>query len=392
MTPATFEGGRVLGRRAAIAGAAGIVLTAIGALLDLRQALYSYLVAYVFWVGIAVGALLLLMAFHASSAKWPVVLRRILETIPATLPLFLVLFLPVALGMKSIFPWMAPEHGTEAARLWEHRRAWLNVPFFLVRAGVYFGLWIFVGHQLRAWSVRQDRDGGLLLTRWQRRLGAGALPMVALAMTFAAFDWLMSLEADIASTIFGVYWFAGSFLAAIAVVVLATVGARERDLFGAYEVGPDHLHSLGKFLLAHYAFWAYIAFSQWMLTWIANLPHEVPWYLFRDRGGWAGVGIFLVVFHFVIPFFILLSRKLKKSARGLATMAVWTLVVHYVDVYWLVMPRLHRETPRPSWMDLTALVGVGALALAFGLWRARGVALVPVGDPYLSESLRYEPE
>ncbi len=391
MNAVRFDGGRLVAR-SGIVGVAGLVLTAIGAIFDPRRALFAYLTSFVYWLGIVLGALILLMAFHASSAKWPVAVRRILESIPLVLPLFVILFVPIAAGMKTIFPWVDISGATaEATRLWRLRQPYLNVPFFLVRAGFYFLCWIVVGHLLYAWSVRQDDDPGRVdLTLRQRRLGAGGLPLVALAMTFASFDWLMSLEAHLASTIFGVYYFAGSFLGAICVVALAVVGARERGLLGD-AVSANHLHSIGKFMLAHVAFWAYIAFSQYMLIWIANLPEEVPWYLFRNRGGWAPVGIFLVAAHFVIPFFALLSRDLKRSPRGLTVIAVWLLVVHYVDMYWVVMPRLHPEAPHPSWMDVTALVGVGGVALAFGLWRMRGRATVPVGDPYLEASVGYEP-
>ncbi len=389
MSAPPFGGGRLL-RGAALVAAVSLGLTAALAALDVRRALFGYQVAFTYWVGIAVAALLLLMIFHATGARWMTVVRRVLEAIPlATAPLLL-LFVPVALGMRHLFPWVDLTGVTgEALRVWEHRRPWLNVPFFLVRAAIYFGLWIAVSHLLHRWSVQQDETGAPELTLRQRRLGAGALPLVALAITFAAVDWQMSLDVSLASTIFGVYYFAGSFVAAVAVLILAVVAARGRGLIEG--VNENHLHSLGKFLLAFTAFWAYIALSQYLLIWIANIPEEAPWYLLRNATGWRGVGLFLVVFHFVIPFFLLLSRDLKRTPGRLAFMAVWILVVHYVDVYWVVMPRLHPEAPRPALVDLTAWVGVGAAALAFVLWRLRGRPPVPVGDPFLPDSLRYEP-
>ncbi len=392
MSPRRFENGRRLPAWAAAAAVAGLGLTAAGAALDTRRALFSYLTAFTFWLGIAVGALILLMAFHASSARWPVVLRRVLEAIPLSIPLFLILFVPIALGVKDLFGWVDPmqEVNEEARRLWVLRHPWLNVPFFLVRAGFYFLCWIVVGQLLFAWSVRQDQEGGARLTIMQRRLGAGGLPLVALTITFAAFDWLMSLAPFFASTIFGVYFFAGAFLAAIGALIVCVLAVRSAGFLGD-AVGPNHLHSLGKFLFAFVVFWAYIAYSQYMLTWIANLPSEVPYYLVRERGRWRPVGAFLVVFHFLAPFFILLSRDLKRRARPLAVMAIWILIAHYVDVYWMVMPHLDPQGPRPSWTDLTALVGIGAAALGFTAWRLRGRHAMPVGDPYLHDSLRYEP-
>ncbi len=390
MNAAPFDGGRVLLARSAAVATVALTLTAVGGALDPRRALFAYLVAFTDWVGIAVGALILLMVFHASNARWMVVVRRVLESIPLSTALFLVLFLPIALGMRWLFPWADASGITGTLReVWGHRRPWLNVPFFLVRAAVYFAVWIAVSHLLHRWSVRQDTSGTSALTLRQRRLGAGALPLLALTITFAAVDWQMSLDGHIASTIFGVYYFAGSFLGAVAVLILAVVPARATLLGGG--LNANHIHSLGKFLLAFVAFWAYIALSQYLLNWIANLPEEVPWYLLRQATGWRPVGVFLVLFHFFIPFFVLLSRDLKRSPRALTVMAVWVLLVHYVDVYWVIMPRLDPQGPRPHWTDLTAFVGIGAAALAFTVWRMRGRPAVPVGDPYLEDSLRYEP-
>jgi hypothetical protein len=389
-----YQGGRRLVVLAAATGAAGLALTLVGGLaFDARRALFSYLVAFVYWIGVALGSLILLGAFHASNARWSVVLRRFLETVPQTLPLFVLLFVPLAVGMGHLFPWVDP-HGLEGemAHAVEHKTQYLNPTFFLVRAGIYFAVWIAVAHLLRAWSVRQDEAGGVTLTRWQRRLGAGSLPFLALTMSFAAFDWMMSLDPRFFSTIFGVYWFAGSFMATFAVVVVAATLTRGDPSAFGHHLNLEHFHSLGKFLLAFVAFWAYIAFSQFMLIWIANIPEEVPWYILRIEGGWRWVAAFLALFHFLVPFFLLLSRDLKRSPRALSALAAWLLLVHWVDVYWLVMPHLHAAGPRPSPFDLTAFVGVGGVAVAFTIVRMRGTAPVPVSDPYLEDSLRYLPQ
>jgi hypothetical protein len=249
-----------------------------------------------------------------------------------------------------------------------------------------------VGELLRRWSIRQDEAGGVTLTRWQRRLGAGSLPFLALTLTFAAFDWLMSVDPRFYSTIFGVYWFAGSFMGIFAVTIIAARASRDdATQFGAH-VSTEHVHSLGKFLLAFVAFWAYIAFSQFMLIWIANVPEEVPWFILRTQGGWLPVALFIVVFHFLVPFFLLLSRDLKRSLRPLSWVAGGLLFMHWVDLYWLVMPHLDEAGPRFSFWDLSALVGVGGVAVAFTVWRMRGTLGVPVRDPYLDDSLRYLPQ
>ncbi len=391
--PAPFTGGRRLVLRSAAVGAAGLAVTAVGAAaFDARRAMYAYLVAFVYWLGIALGALILLGAFHAANARWSVVIRRFVEHVPAVIPLFVVLFVPLVLGGRHLFPWTAPEAlEGELLHLVEHKRPWLNVPFFVARAVFYFVTWVVVAELLRRWSLRQDAAGGLTLTRWQRRLGTGSLPLHALTLSFAAFDWLMSIDPRFYSTIFGVYWFAGSFLATFAVIIVAAVLTRnDPTQFGAH-MNVEHFHALGKFLLAFTAFWAYIAFSQFLLIWIANLPEEVPWYILRIDGGWGPVGAFLAAFQFLVPFFLLLSRDLKRNPRALAWVAAWVLLVHWVDLYWLVMPHLDPGGPRFSLWDVSAFVGVGGVAVAFAVARMRGTLAVPARDPYIDDSLRYLP-
>ena len=404
MNAAPFTGGRTWMLRAAAVGVIGLAATAAGGAFDGRRALYAYLTAFVYWAGIAAAALVFLMANEAANSKWYIVVRRLLETIPAAFTALAVLFIPVALGMGRIFPWVDPGaamhapiqpwahgEGALAIHLWEHRHPWMNVPFFLVRAVVYFAIWLGVAMLLRGWSLAQDRTGAPELKLKMRRLAAGGLPFVALALTFAAFDWQMSLSAFLFSTIFGVYWFAGSLVAAIAVWILAAAAAsREEPLKSA--INANHIHSMGKYLFAFTAFWAYIAFSQYLLIWIANLPEEVPWYLVRTDTGWKGVGIFLALFQFLLPFIILMPRERKRSWRPLVIMAFWILAVHYVDIYWVVMPTLSPGGPSPSWMDLAAFLGVGGISVAWVVSRLRGHPILPARDPYLADSLHYEPQ
>jgi len=404
MNAAPFTGGRTWMIRAAAVGVIGLAATAAGGALDGRRALFAYLAAFVYWVGIAAAAMVFLMANEAANSKWYIVVRRLLETIPAAFTVLAVLFIPIVLGMGRIFPWVDPTaamhtpiqpwahgEGKLAIHLWEHRHPWMNVPFFLVRAVVYFAIWMGVAILMRGWSLAQDRTGAPELKLKMRRLAAGGLPFVALAMTFAAFDWQMSLSAFLFSTIFGVYWFAGSLVAAIAVWILAAAAAsREEPLRSA--INANHIHSMGKYLFAFTAFWAYIAFSQYLLIWIANLPEEVPWYLVRTNTGWKGVGIFLALFQFVLPFLILMPRERKRSWKPLVVMAFWILAVHYVDIYWVVMPTLSPGGPSPSWMDLAAFLGVGGISVAWVVSRLRGNPILPARDPYLADSLHYEPQ
>ncbi len=386
-------GGRTFTLAAGL-GVAGLVATAIGYAVGGAERpviLAGYLVAFAYWLGIAIAASIWNAIFHASAARWMTVFRRVFESMGAAIPVFVVLFLPIALGMPVLFPWVNPSNkmSHEQLELLTHKAAWLNVPGFLVRAVIYFAIWVVVNQLLRGWSLRQDAEGGLEPTKRMRRYGSGALPFLGLSITFAGFDWLMSVDPFWFSTIFGAYYFAGSFLSCIALLTVIAVRTRnEQRQFGGL-VTRHHTHNLGKLMLAFTAFWTYIAFSQFMLIWIANLPEEAAWYVVRMRGGWQGVGIFLIVTHFIIPFFTLLSRGLKFNPRGLAFVAVWILVVHWVDLTWLVMPALHPEGFYVHWTAIPAMIGVGGVAIAFARWRAAGHFTLPVKDPYLTDSLRY---
>jgi hypothetical protein len=388
LTP--FRGG---GRWVVGGGAAGLfflILTFVGAAVSPREAFYSYLAAFVYWCGLALASVILLMIFHATHARWVTVLRRPIEVMAASIGIFLLLFIPVVIGMKYIYVWVDPpaDLGREALKLIAHKRPYLNVTGFVVRGFGYLILATFLSQRLYGWSLLQDRSGDINLTQKQRNLGAGGLPFLGLAMTFAAFDWLMSLNPTWFSTVFGVYYFGGSLVAALSLLAIATAMGRARNVFGG-GMTDDHTHNIGKLMLAFTCFWTYIAFSQLLLIWIAGLPEETPFYITRFGAGWAGVGVLLIFGHFFIPFGALLSRSLKRDPRKLAVVAGWILFIHYVDIFWLVMPSLHPEGFSFHWTSLTAFLGVGLLAIAFAVSRLRGRFAVPVKDPYLAESLRY---
>lgn len=382
---------------AAVIGVIGLLLTTAGFVVDTQQALFSYLVAFVYWCGISVAALIMVAIFHTARAKWMVVLRRGMESIAAAIPIFAVLFVPflvfLALGkLDQVWVWMnhnPPGFSEEQLHHLHHKAPYLNVPFFLVRMVIYFGAWIFFSQVLRGHSLKQDETGDVKHTLALRKWGPGSLPVLGLTITFAGFDWMMSLEPLWFSTIYGVYYFAGSFVSAFAVLTIWAVRERGvKDAFGTY-VTAQHHHNLGKLLLAFTAFWAYVAFSQFLLIWIANIPEETPFYVTRIFGGWAGVAIFLAAGKFGLPFLVLLPRTTKLVTSLLVAVSVWILFAHYVDIYWLIMPVMHPKGLSVSWLDFTAFLGVGGLAVAFGLWRARGYYSLPVKDPYLDYSLRY---
>jgi hypothetical protein len=249
----------------------------------------------------------------------------------------------------------------------------------------YFAVWIGLSALLRRWSFRQDERGPDAPGR-PVAISALTLPALAFTLTFAAFDWIMSLTPAWFSAAFGLYYFSGGMIAAVAVVLIAAaLGRRALD----EKLGPSHFHALGRLLFAFVVVWAYIAYVQGFIVWIANKPEEVVWYIARVRGSWGGIGVFLIAGHFAVPFFVLLSKDVKKTAPAVAAMAAWLLVMHYVDIHWLVLPVLH---PGSSfhWLDVAALVGVAGLTVAFGAWRLRGVPLLPARDPRFEAGVRYE--
>ncbi|WP_164002898.1 hypothetical protein [Pyxidicoccus caerfyrddinensis] len=358
-------------------------------------AAHSYLLAFSYWAGISVAFLLMLCIFHTAKAKWPIVLRRTMETAASAVPIFILLLLPLLLMVKDLYSWWpgsplaAHIQGIEAEHLSHKQHGYLNPTFFYVRQAIYFGVWVFVSWRMRSWSLKQDETGELDLTVKQRRFAPGSLPFLALTITFASFDWLMSLTPMWQSTIYGVYYFSGSFLAAFCVLTIVTTNATGANLYGSV-VKLDHFHNLGKLMLAFVAFWAYTAFSQFLLVWIANIPEEAPWYGLRIFGAWRPMSIALFFLHFVLPFFILLSRNLKLQPRKLSVVAVYILAIHAVDLYWLIWPALTgTDGPSFHWTLVTAFLGVGGIAVGFALLQARNRFTLPVKDPYIAESLRY---
>lgn len=368
----------------------GAVGTVVGVLRDPQRALYGYLFAFHYWCGLVVSSLILLAIINAAGARWSVALRRMLETIASTAWLLPLLFLPIVAGMEQLFPWHGELTGLpqKAADLYRHRREYLNPGFFVARAAFYFLVWIAVGELLLRWSRRQDETHALGLTVNQRWLSAGALPFICFSFDFAVTDWAMSIEPHWSSSIFGLYVMAGAFLGALALLTVVSTLARGPNLYGLL-LGPAHRASLGKLLLGFTAFWAYIGFCQYMVVWIANLPKEVPWFITRTTGGWAAVGTFILVGQWAFPFFVLLSKDLKVHRVLLGTVAGWILFAHAVDVYWMILPAIDRAAPAAHYADVASFAALGAALAAFALFRLRGHHTLPIGDPYLKESLSY---
>ncbi|MDI1435700.1 hypothetical protein [Polyangium sorediatum] len=387
--PSIFTGGGRLIMGGVLAFLAGAIALVVGGAAHGRDAFYAYLSAYTWLVSLLVGGLIFLMIVHAMDAKWPVALRRVVEGVTGVLPLAVIGFIPIAIGVSTIYPWTSPsaivDH--EAQRLVEHKLPYLNTPSFFVRAFLYFGVWLGTSYFLRRWSLRGDWAPETTDKPRFRAFSALGLPPVALAFTFAGFDWLMSLTPTWYSTMFGVYWFAGGFLGAIALLVLATYGLQRGGMLT--RVGSSHYYALGRLLLAFTIFWAYIAYFQFFLIWIANKPHEAAFYAPRMKGEFASLSILVAAGRFVVPFFALLPYRVKQQPGTLVPIAIWILVMHWVDMEWLVMPSVRAEGPVVHWLDVAALVCVGGAALAFGTFRLRGRPIVPKNDPSLETAFRY---
>jgi hypothetical protein len=372
----------------AVCALLGVVACGILGTANPKQFFFSWLVSFLFFLSLALGALFFVLIQYASQGGWGIVLRRIGETIFVMVPVMAALFLPVLLGLRDLYSWSVPGAAEHDALL-RWKAPYLNVPFFLIRAALYFGIWSFMALLYYRGSRGQDVTGDPGVSARLRRLAGPAIIVLALTQSFAAIDWIMSLTPHWYSTMFGVYFFAGSFVGFIALLSVVAVAMRRAGLLDTV-ISPEHLHDVGKFLFAFTAFWAYIAFSQFFLMWYGNLPEETFWYKARIEGSWLQVSLLLMAGHFAAPFFYLMGRTVKRKDATLAIGGAWVLAMHFVDLYWQVMPTLHPEGLRPSALDVAALVAVGGCFVAAASWLMRRQALVPLRDPRLAESLAFE--
>lgn len=383
--------GVLIGAAGLLAGLAGGFLTVSGeeAVLGLSPQFYQgWLIGFLFCLGLAVGSLALLMLQHLSGGQWGLVGRRIFEAGAGTLPLVALYFLPVLLGIPVLFEWSHPEV-VAANPVIAFKEPFLNVPFFLVRAVVYFAIWMLCMWLLNRWSAGQDR-GDVAVTPADsvrfRTVSAPGLLFLTLAVTFASVDWIMSLEAEWYSTIFGLIMVTGYGLSALSLAILVlSMVAGSRAM--ASTVTPRHFHDLGKLLLAFVMLWAYLAFSQFLIVYSGNLPEEIPYYLKRMQGFWGAISLLIVVGHFSLPFLLLLSRNLKRHGGLLARVAVFIIAMRLVETIWLVVPAFQMSL---HWLHLVLPIGLTGLWLFVFARNLRSRALLPVNDPYFKEIFAHE--
>jgi hypothetical protein len=390
-----------------------------------ERAYFSYLFAFMTVLSLALGSLIFVLIQHVARAGWSAVVRRIAENSAATLPLFAVLFLPIAfLGFHDLYPW-----SHESDKVLEAKRWWLgaaggngSMAKFIVRAVIFFAVWIGLSWVLRKRSTAQDslandkeKRNAVTLSLWG--LSAGGIFLYALSQSFAAIDWLMSLQPHWYSTMFGVYYFAGSMVGFYSFLALAAMALQKGGMLKS-AITTEHYHDIGKFMFGHTVFWAYVTFSQFMLIWYANIPEETEYFMNRMEGGWQWLSYAMPLIHFFIPFLFLISRHVKRSRVGLAVGAVWLLAVHVLDIFWIVIPNAGAHHGPPAGAehgaageavshaaaavaehgphfslaltDITALVGIAGLFLAVFAFLMKKNAVVCIGDPRLDESLAHE--
>jgi hypothetical protein len=373
--------------RALAAGIAGTVLCAIGLFTSPFQFYRSYLWFYLFIVGVSVGSLAWLMLQYLTGGAWGVVIRRPCEAAARTLPLVALMFLPIVIGIPNLYPWSHAKV-VAADEILKHKQVYLNVPFFLTRAAVYFAGWILLSWLFNRWSEREDREGAARVHGKMAALAGPGLIFWGFSVTFMAVDWVLSLDPHWFSTMFGMLFMAGQGLSSMAFLIALLV-LLSRRLPMREVLTPRHLHDLGKFLLALVMVWAYFSFSQFLIIWAGNLPEEIPWYLDRLRGGWQYVALALVIGHFALPFALLLSRDLKRNFKLLAAIAIFVLFMRMVDLYWLVAPDFRKGRFGLSWMDFAAPIGMGGIWLAYFLIQLARRPLMPLNDPHLVEALEH---
>ncbi len=385
--PSVPEPVDVLQRRAFAGGAVGLVASLVGALVSPTQFFHSYLFAFLFWNGIAIGCLSLLMIQHLTGGRWGLAIRRLLEAGTRTVPVLVLLFLPVVLGLKRIYPWAGSVQSDPTIRhAIDLKQAYLNVPFFLGRAVFYFAVWFLLAQVLNRVSLESDMGMDLRRARLLRSISGGGLLLMGLTITFMSVDWAMSLDPRWFSTIYGMLFMIGTALSALALCIVVITRIAGTGPLGVV-ANADTLHDLGKLMLAFIMVWAYFSYSQFLIIWSGNLPEEIPWYLRRFHGAWRSIGLFLVLFHFVVPFLILLSRGVKRRAKTVGMVALWILAVRAVDLFWLVRPEFPQTGFAVHWLDVTLAVGVGGVWLGVFARQLKTRPLLPLGEPEVREML-----
>lgn len=366
-------------------GAVGLIASGVGFFLNKDQFFFSYITSFAFFTSIALASLILVMIHHMTKSSWGAVLRRIPESFSSNLWLWSVFIIPVLLGMSSLYHWTNTEL-VAADPILAGKTAYLNEVFFVIRQLIYFAIWGFLGYKLHKVSLEMDRTNDWGLTSLLRKISAPGILIFALSVAFASFDWLMSLDAHWFSTMFGVYFFAMSFQALFPVIILLVFWMQRNDLL-KNTITKAHIYDLGAWFFGFTVFYAYIAFSQFMLIYYANIPEETLWFYHRLEGSWEIISYSLIICRFAIPFLLLLNRETKHNRILLIAVSVLVLVMHFIELHWIVMPVLHHHGFQLNWLDITTLLGLGGVFMGLFFTTFKKYNMVPVNDPQLADSL-----
>jgi hypothetical protein len=353
----------------------------------------AYLLGYMCWLGVSLGSMAILMIRHLTGGGWGMVIRRILGAAMRTLPILAALFIPIGLGMKHLYIWARPLSEVTDKHLHEHlediTKTYLTTSGFWIRAILYLAIWNLLSFLLSHWSRQTDHAGAPDNTHRFKAVAGPGLILYAFTISFAAIDWVMSLDPSWISTIFGLIILIGEMLSAMCFAVVV-----ERILFNYKPMSemlkPDFVHDHGKWMITFIMVWAYFSFSQWLIIWAGNLPSEITYYMRRLYGGWGYLGLFVVIFHFAVPFTILLSRPFKRNIRKLVWLAVWMMIMRYLDLFWVIEPNFSK-TLNITIADVVVPVAIGGFWLAYFFRNLGSLPLLPAYDPSAGEVIEQHP-
>jgi hypothetical protein len=381
---------KTIGRRSLIIGAVATVVAIIGAVFQPTVFVRGYLLSFMAWLGVCLGSMVILMLRHLTKGGWGMIIRRILGAAMRTLPLLALFFIPLLFGLRLLYWWAQPLGDIADKNLRQHLQnithSYLNVHGFVIRAILYFAIWGILIFLLTKWSKEQNsppvRDNS---ARFKALSGPGII-LYGFTISFAAIDWTMSLDPSWISTIYPLIILIGEVLSALCfAVVIERILFRYRPMSELLK--PEYVHDHGKFMLTFIMVWAYFSFSQWLIIWAGNLPEEITWYTKRLSGGWGWIGLFLVLFHFAVPFAILLSRRLKRDVTMLVWLAIWLMLMRYLDLFWIIEPNFSK-TITVTWADILVPVAMGGLWIAYFCRNLASMPLVPAYDVFAAEVLQ----
>ncbi len=393
----TIKDSGKIGIIALVLGVVFLGISVLGYMDDSTHFFLNYLTAYIFWLSIALGGLFITLLHHVTNASWSTVIRRITENMAGTMPIFILLFIPIVFGLHELFHWSHAEvmdpNSSKYDAILKGKEGYLNQTFFYISSFFYLAVWTLFAYLLRKKSIEQDSTGNDYKLAF-KKISAPGMILFALTTTFASFDWMMSLDPHWFSTIFGVYYFSGLFLSGLTFLLILLIFLKSKNILQNI-VTIEHYQDIAKFTFAFIIFWAYMAFSQYFLIWYANLPEENYWFLYRWEKGWEIVSLLIIFGHFVFPFIALITRIAKRSVGFLLFMSVWILLMRFVDLYWIIMPTgLNEDGSHFGFnfaiYDIAPLIGIGGLFFWFFWKQFTSNAIIPIKDATLNESMKFQ--